>query len=95
MDASLGTKPAHALHHGGEIHRHVAMHLNTELTSITNIGSRSSGPKQRLGRHAANIQAVGAHQSLFNERGAWRFTAMLTMPRNKSEARAYLRLRHR
>ena len=57
----------HALHHVGEIEVR-AGRPNAQLLRAADVGQQPGRPDQRLGRHAAGVEAIAAHAVLLDQR---------------------------
>src|SRR5262249_4566268 len=57
-----GSQPTHAPHDRGKTDLHAGRDVNPELWSIPNLGGGPGGPEQRLGRHAADVEAIASQE---------------------------------
>jgi hypothetical protein len=65
--ADAGPQPAHALHDGGEIDLDGPGHAHPELARTADLGNGPGAAEQGLGRHAAVVEAVAAHQVFLDQ----------------------------
>ncbi len=65
-----GAQPAHALHDGGKVDARARRHVHAELARVPHLGGGARGADQGLRRHAADVEAVAAHQVALDQRDA-------------------------
>ena len=68
LGADAGPQPAHPLHDGGEIDLDRRPTAHAELARAPRARRRAGGADQRLGRHAADVEAVAAQEMPLDER---------------------------
>ena len=68
--ADLRAQPAHPIHHRAEVHARAGRHPHAELARPAHVGDGAARPDQALRRHAADIEAIAAHQPALDERHA-------------------------
>ena len=63
-------QPAHPIHHRAEVHARAGRHPHAELARPAHVGDGAGRPDQALRRHAADVEAIAAHQPALDERHA-------------------------
>ena len=63
----MGSNPAHPLHHRCEVDLDITRNADSNVRGRANVGDRPARPDDRLGRHAAHVETVAAHEVAFHE----------------------------
>src|SRR5262249_24512199 len=63
-----GPQPAHPFHDAGKIDPHAGRNVYAELCGVANLGGGPGGSDQRLGRYAADIEAVAPQEFALDQR---------------------------
>src|SRR6516164_1444531 len=68
VGTDAGPQPAHSVHDTSKIDPHAGRNVYPELCSVANLGGDPGGPDQRLGRYAADVEAVAPQQFALDQR---------------------------
>ena len=68
MLADIGAQPAHPLHRRGEVDLRFARERNAELGTAARLVRRARRANDAFRRHAADVQAIAAHEIALDER---------------------------